>query len=492
MILDKKQKIKKLGNIKQNIKNPPKPQIKSSNFYVKSFYTKSPRQKSFIINKKKRNLKSNDISTARNIINDDDSNCLLSENDPFSRSVIYSNNKKIANNLFPSIKKKNISNNKNKDYTKRKMGSVQSVKNSNVKSKRSNIYNKLNISEDFTGISKFNDQFQLIEDKIIDKNYENDIDHDEIIIGTNRKNMDNDINNNLFNKIKINSNSNTDDDLYLFFNKNNNDNNDDEYLVNNPFENSKADFSIMYIDNYGKMINDDMLLLEIQLLYEKILDLQNAYHDEYNKNIISIKNNKKFISLIIYKYKEMNKKNFNLLKIKENISYKNKLITFFNIQEKEHKSYINEINNKEINLWNNMLGIGNKHQKIINKNLDNNNKIKDIFKLIVFNKYSSLKNSLNDIQNKIVSNLIKKYNYKTLFEIKNKNNKIYKESGGNSNNGIKNKKDKIKNKNNHKIINSNDIYENNNVYNKTNYNYIKHNKYSSYNNYINSSKKAGY
>ena len=490
MNFDKKQKIKKLGNMKQNIKNPPKPQIKSSNLYVKSFYTKSPRQKSFIINKKKRSLKSNDISNAKNIINDDDSNCLLSENDPFSRSVIYSNNKKIANNLFPSIKKKNITNNKNKDYTKRKMGSVQSVKNSNVKSKISNIYNKLNISEDFTGISKFNDQFQLIEDKIIDKNYENDIDHDEIIIGTNKKNMDNIINNNLFNKIQINNNNNTDDDLYLFFNKNNNDINDDEYLINNPFENNKADFSIMYIDNYGKMINDDMLLLEIQLLYEKILDLQNAYHGEYNKNIISINNNKKFISLIIYKYKEMNKKNFNLLKIKENISYKNKLNTFFNIQEKEHKSYINEINSKEINLWNNMLGIGNKHQKIINKNLDNNNKIKDIFKLIVLNKYSSLKNSLNDIQNKIVSNLIKKYNYKTLSEIKNKNNKIYKESGGNYKNGFKNKKDKIKNKNNHKIINSNGIYENNNLYNKTNYNYIN-NKYSSYNNY-NSSKKTGY
>ena len=38
--------------------------------------------------------------------------------------------------------------------------------------------------------------FQLIEDKIIDKNYENDIDNDEMIIGTNKKSN---INNSLFN-----------------------------------------------------------------------------------------------------------------------------------------------------------------------------------------------------------------------------------------------------------------------------------------------------
>ena len=64
------------------------------------------------------------------------------------------------------------------------------------------MYNNLNISEDFTGISKFDEKFQLIEDKIIDKNYENDIDNDEIIIGTNKKGN---ISNNLFNQIQINS-----------------------------------------------------------------------------------------------------------------------------------------------------------------------------------------------------------------------------------------------------------------------------------------------
>ena len=504
MILDKKQKIKKLGNLKKNFKNNPQPTGKASNLIVNSFYTKSPRQKSFILKNKKRNLKSNDVNLTKNInINEDDTNFLLSENDPFSRSVIYSNNKKISNNFFPSIKHKKIindisikknqrvkfvNNNKNKDYTKRKIGSAQSIKNSNIKT--NNMYNNLNISEDFPGISKFNEKFQLIEDKIIDKNYENDIDHDEMIIGSNKKN----INNNILNKIQIKNDNKSDDELYLFFNHNkndnNNDDNDDEYLINNIFENNKADFNIMYIDNYEKMINDDMLLLEIQLLYEKILDLQNSYHEEYNNNINSINKNKKFISLIIYKYKEIHKKNFNLLKIKENINCKNKLNTFVNIQEKEQKSYINDINNKEIILWKNMLG--NKFKKNINNNnFDDKNKIIELFKKIVFNNYSSLNNTFNDIENKIVLNLIKKFNYKTLSDIKNKNNRINKEYNGNYNNSIKNKKDKIRKRNNHNIINSNGNYESNGVYNNK-INYTKNNKYSSYNNYINSSKKKGF
>ena len=200
MILDKSkkyenQKIKKLGNLKKNFITQEKP-----NLNVKSVYTKSPRQKSFIINKK-RNQKSNDINYTKNSGNDiDDMNFLLSsENDPFSRSVIYSNNKKLSNNLFPTIKNRKINdilnkknpkviNNKNNN-NKRKIGANHSVKNSNIKGNKYDMQRKLNISGDFSGISKFNEKFQLIEDKIIDKNYENDIDHDEMIIGSNKKSI---------------------------------------------------------------------------------------------------------------------------------------------------------------------------------------------------------------------------------------------------------------------------------------------------------------
>ena len=110
MILDKSKKneypkIKQLGNLKKNIINTQE----ETNLYVKSVNTKSPLQKPFIINKK-RNQKSNDINYSKNTGNYiDDMNFLLSgENDPFSRSVIYSNNKKLSNNLFPSLKNRKI------------------------------------------------------------------------------------------------------------------------------------------------------------------------------------------------------------------------------------------------------------------------------------------------------------------------------------------------------------------------------------------------
>ena len=500
MILDKSkkyenQKIKKLGNLKKNFITQEKP-----NLNVKSVYTKSPRQKSFIINKK-RNQKSNDINYTKNSGNDiDDMNFLLSsENDPFSRSVIYSNNKKLSNNLFPTIKNRKINdilnkknpkviNNKNNN-NKRKIGANHSVKNSNIKGNKYDMQRKLNISGDFSGISKFNEKFQLIEDKIIDKNYENDIDHDEMIIGSNKKSINNNINN-LLNNIKIN-NKDDNDDLNIFFkNKNNeyNEYNEDDYLINNNFENNKNDFFIMYIDNYEKMINDDMLLLEIQLLYEKILDLQNIYHEEYNKSINQINKNKKFISLIIYKYKEINKKKFNILKIEENNNCKNELNAFLNIQEKENNSYITETNIKEINLWKNMLGNNFKRKDSIS---DNKKIIKDIFKKIVFDKYYYVKNAMNDIENKIVTNLMKKYNYKALTDKKNKNYSINGNYTGNNFNTNNIKKDKtIKTKiNNHKLINSNNIYDSSKINNRKNY---FTNKYSSFNNFINSSKKKGY
>lgn len=82
--------------------------------------------------------------------------------------------------------------------------------------------NNLNKSEDYLSgeiISKFEENFQLIEDKIIDKNYENNIAHDEMIISTNKsKNINL---NALFNKIHI-SNNNTNrnfmenDDISIF------------------------------------------------------------------------------------------------------------------------------------------------------------------------------------------------------------------------------------------------------------------------------------
>ena len=339
----------------------------------------------------------------------------------------------------------------------------------------------MNKSEDYLSgeiISKFEENFQLIEDKIIDKNYENNLDHDEMIISTNKnKNINL---NALFNKIHI-SNNNTNrnfmenDEISTFFK----DIKNEEYDINNNFENHKTDFCIMYIDNYDKMINDDMLLLELQLLFEKILDLQNAYHEEYKSTIYQFNKNKKFMSFIIHKCKEFQKKIFILSKMEENIKSKNKLNLFLNTQEKEHKSYITEINNKERNLWMNMMG--NKYKK--NNVGDEKKEMKDLFKKIVFNKYSNVKNYLNGVENKIVVNLMKKNNYNKIMQNKKVNNRAYNRSyNNNNNNKNKNKYERItaikpKKQSNYKLYDFSYIFGNNNT-KKT---HSKNNKFHTYN-----------
>ncbi len=427
-----------------------------------------------------RNQKSTENKYSRNNNNElDDMNFLLSnENDPFSRSVIFSN-KKMDNNIFPSIKaqkkyeisnKKNprikILNNKNFDDTYKRPGLARSVKNSNNKTNFNN-----NIKFNNKSISNFDDKFQLIDDKIIDKNYEKDIDHDEIIIGNKKDN-------NLLSNVQISKGklNNVSKDLYYFYEKNNSNTNEDEFLINNNYENNKNDFCIMYIDNYEKMINNDMLLLEIQLLYEKILDLQNSYHDEYIKISNQYRRNKNFLSLIFSKFKEIQKKNYNLLKIKDNINSNNKINNFFCVQEKENNSYLTEINNKEIILWKKMLG-----DNFTTKN--NYPDIKDLFKKIVFNKYNNIKYQLNDIEKKLVLNLMKKNNYKINSDKANTN-----QNNINSLTGNKAKNNKVvKTKINHRSINSGGVYENNIKNNNKN---SKYNKYNNY--YSNSSKKKGY
>ena len=491
LILEKtkriQQKIKNLENLKKNFK---KPHNKSSqNKHSRLNNSNPPRQKSYAINDKDKNPKLKDIYHLTEANEDlDDTNYILStKNDHFSRSVIFTNKKNMANNLFPLMKRKKYNDilfNKNprakilsikkEKYSKNKNRSFGSVKYANNVKIKKNKYNNLNISGELNGgyvISKFEEKFKLIDNEIVDKNYENDIDNDEIIIGNN-KNKKNDNNmNSLLNKFSPSKTNIIEiDEMSTFFNRNKD---EEEYDINNNFENIKADFGIMYIDEYDKMINDDMLLLELQLLFEKILDLENSYHEEYANFIKKFHENKNFISLITDKYKEIQKKIFNLSKIKEKINNKNELNLFLVTQEKEKKSYITEINDKEINLWENMFKNNIKKNNINNDIIDRKSEMKNLFIKIIFDRYNHVKNFLNEIENKIVMKLMKKYNYKVLNNRKNKSQLI------NNNNSIKNEAAKnIKSKNNkHKIMNT-DIYGNNHNINK---NFMKNYKFNSLN-----------
>ena len=157
-------------------------------------------------------------------------------------------------------------------------------------------------------------------------------------------------------------------------------------------------------------------------------------------------------------------------------------------QEKVNKACLKEINEKEINLWENMLigkGYNYKFKKYGDVN-GNKKDIKELFKKIVFNKYSSLKNSLNDIENKIVVNLMKKNNFKIIPNKIVKNRAYNRSYNNNNNNNYKNKFERItaikpKKQSNYKLYDFSNIFGNTNI-KKT---YSKNNKFHTSN--INSS-----
>jgi hypothetical protein len=332
LILDK-YKYKKDTNINQK-PNKLRNSMKKNKILGKVPIRNAPKPKSFITNKKERRHTSNDISYTTNNKENKNNDFLLSyKNDPFSKSVIYSRNKNLTHKIASSTKnkknnRKTYSNNNNKYKLPNKNNSNFKLNSSNKRINKSEFKtNTLNVDETHSK----NARYESIENTIIDKNYENDIDHDEIIIGSNK------------NRNQV---SNLYDILHLSTEiknekketSNKNDYNEDNYLIDNNFENNKNDFTIMYIDNYAKIINDDVLSMELQLLYEKILDLQNSYHEEYIKIINKFNENKKYISLNIFKYKEIQKKIFNLLKIREKLNGANQLKSFLATQEKGNKT----------------------------------------------------------------------------------------------------------------------------------------------------------
>ena len=137
--------------------------------------------------------------------------------------------------------------------------------------------------------------------------------------------------NNIYkNGINININKNKDsyddeiDNQELIFKTNNDlgsnkndEENNDEYLLNSSFENNKSDFHLLYNDDYHKNVKSDMLLMEIQLLYEKILELQKSYHNEAKIIYDNYNNEKKSLKTIFEKKAHLKKKTINLLNLKE-------------------------------------------------------------------------------------------------------------------------------------------------------------------------------
>ena len=187
----------------------------------------------------------------------------------------------------------------------------------------------------------------------------------------------------------------------------------DEYPLNSSFENNKSDFHLLYNDDYHKTVKNDMLLMEIQLLYEKILELQRSYHNEAKKIYDNYCNEKKSLKLIFEKKAHLKKKTIYLLNLKEkrNIKENNNAFIGDNIK----KTIFNDsskINKNEIFLLKKMFPI----KEIFDEKKNKKYILKQIFKNAVFDRYKSISNKLNDIEKNIINSLIKKYKYNEKYE----------------------------------------------------------------------------
>jgi len=227
-----------------------------------------------------------------------------------------------------------------------------------------------------------------LEDEIIDNNFKNTIKNDDIIF---------DYNNNLKNNQNI-------DSFYLIPNEDNFISDDSKSDKNNEKENSsiqifnsaKTDFLIFYTNDYLSSITTDTLSLEVQLMIEKIFDLQNTFHQQFN--ILNDKYNKykKFYELYSEQYFLILKK-YNRLKEKDKKSEINKMK--FSIKNpKTKKKDIIDLFKKEIQVWKKMIEQKSNLKKTMNKNF---------FKIFI-SIINNNKNKLSILQKKFLTNLLEK------------------------------------------------------------------------------------
>ena len=227
-----------------------------------------------------------------------------------------------------------------------------------------------------------------LEDEIIDNNFKNTIKNDDIIF---------DYNNNLKNKQNI-------DSFYLIPNEDNFISDDSKSDKNNEKENSsiqifnsaKTDFLIFYTNDYLSSITNDTLSLEVQLMIEKIFDLQNTFHQQFN--ILNDKYNKykKFYELYSEQYFLILKK-YNRLKEKDKKSEINKM-KFSIKKKKKKKKDIIDLFKKEIQVWKKMIEQKSNLKKTMNKNF---------FKIFI-SIINNNKNKLSILQKKFLTNLLEK------------------------------------------------------------------------------------
>ena len=171
-------------------------------------------------------------------------------------------------------------------------------------------------------------------------------------------------------------------------------NNEINEYENNIFERLKEDFLLLYNDDYMNNIQEDLIKLEIELFFEKMTELIQSYHYEYNQKKMEkeiIQNSIKFNYI----------KNKNVYKLIKNLEIR-KIANEMNNKKGKYKQNNDDIdiNKNEIKIFKNIL---NDKDNINNKNL-----LKDIFNKIIANRNN--KNAIDLIdndKNKILLNNLK-------------------------------------------------------------------------------------
>ena len=236
------------------------------------------------------------------------------------------------------------------------------------------------------------------------------------------------------------------------------------------YENIKNDFILFYNKEYINSINEEMLILELQLMIDKILEMQNVYKkqsiiiqrnfEKFRKKLILFQKrnlllNKKMNKLLCEKLKNRNHEEMN------DLYYNNKKLNFYRNK--------NIFKSNELSLWKQLtLYLDDKNKKngisygkkklnnifliVCNKNINNLNTLSKKFFLEFVEKEKKREKEI-DKNKKIIKNKMNNTCNNFYSEGKRKNNLI---------NNIKNKKISNKNSSNKyfKNNNRNDIIEN--------------------------------
>ena len=249
------------------------------------------------------------------------------------------------------------------DYEDKKI--IKTTEKNKITEKMGVYKNKrLNIKKNKTQINKKKNEKASNLEMILTQNTEENTDDKE----KNEINEDNKVNENNDNKESLNVEDNEKSALINAENDN--------------FERLKEDFLLLYNDNYISDIQEDLLQLEIELFFEKIVELMQCYHAEYYQRKMEkeiIRNN---LKLNFNKYKKIQK----LIKKLEinKIDY-----------EIDNKGKINKNKNNDMNIINSEIEIFKYFFKDKN-NEQNKNNLKIIFNKIIHNKNSpNIKNIID-------------------------------------------------------------------------------------------------